>query len=499
MGDLNLSEIPDSNNSQVWIRVGLDQPDDALYQNVPPSPSPTPYIRLIRSRGDMVNGRFEIGSDSTAWLDLDVVYGKTQSVATILRTGTNGLLKSREYYNYSVVTGSRSRVPAAYKGDFGEWLPTLADVGGDRTQVPVSPQLVLVNTNNITLRTVIGGDGRAGENYGLMAIQALFLREHNRLARQFKASHPSWTDEQIYQASRRINIAQYQAIVFNEYLPSLLLVDTARLGRYRGYNPDVDPTLSHLFAFAFRFGHTSVPNVYPLKNACGGPAYNSTRDGPRSGQSFASEMHTDQIAQVGKPEYIWHAMLFAKSARIDPQFPESLRTLRGANTDIIAANQMRAAEHGIPGYNTIRKLWHGAPFADLYDYPFCRPGRDSPGPDPLACFLFMNSNVTIANTLRNLYGKVSNINFYTSVVSEEPRLAAVGQTSARIIADQFARIRDADRWWYEGSDAGFTVLEKLNLKLNMRLSTLLNRNFPEVNAQSDTLYVPNQSFFANCD
>lgn len=500
MGDLNASEIPDSNNSAVWTRVPLEQPDDALFVDLPPFGAiPVPYIRLLNSRGDMVNGKFEIGSDSTAWLDLDTVYGKTESVSTLLRSHTDGLLKTHTFVNYSVIPGSASRVPATYVGSSdGEWLPTLDEVGGDRFQVPLSLQLVLTNVINIGQRALIGGDGRAGENYGLMAIQVLFLREHNRLARQFKAKHPYWTDEQLFQAARRINIAQYQAIIYNEFLPSILLVDNVRVGPYHGYDATVDPTCSHLFAFAFRFGHTTVPNVYGLKNRCNKPAFNSTRDGPRSGQSFGGEMHADQIAQVGKPSNIWHAMLFEKSRKVDPQFPESLRTVRGANTDIIAANQFRAAEHGIPGYNNVRKHYHGAPFADLYDYPLCSPGRNSPGPDPLACFLFINSNITIANTLRNLYGKIDKINFYTAVVAEEPRLAAIGQTSARIIAEQMKRIRDADRWFFEGNDAGFTRLEVLALKYFTKFSHILSRNFPEVNVPADAFYAPNPWFFNSC-
>lgn len=498
-GDLNASEIPDSNNSDVWIRVPIDA-DDELYAIVPPIPPiAVPYMRILRSRGDFKNGRFEIGSDSTAWLDLDVVYGKTDNVTDHLRSFVDGKLISRNYVNYTVVPGSGSSVSAAFVGDFGEWLPTLEDVGDPNRQVvPVSNQLVLTTVLNLGKRAVAGGDGRAGENYGLTLIQALFLREHNRLAAEIKSGHPNWTDEQIFQAARRVNIAQYQAIVFYEFLPSLLLSESSRLGRYRGYDDSVDPTLSHLFAFAFRFGHTTVPNTYYLKNKCNQRPYNSTRDGPRSGQSFAAQMHTDQIAQVGKAEHILHALIFQEGSAIDVQFPASLRTIRGANSDIIVQNQMRAAEHGIPGYGAIRKLWHGAPHADLYDYHFCKPGKNNNNPDPLACFLYINSNVTVATKLRDLYGKVGNINFYTAVVAEEPRLAAVGQTSARIIADQFRRLRDADRWWFESDDAGFTRAQIRDLTRNMRISTLFRRNFPTANVQDEAFYAPPARFFRNC-
>lgn len=496
MGDVNISQIPDSNNPDVWIRIPLEHNNDAFYTMVPPIP--TPYMRVLKSRGDIVDGRFEVGSDSTAYLDLDIVYGKEHNVTEKLRAHTGGLLVSRIYNNYTAAAGS-SVPPTQRSGNVGEWLPLLADVDPNRECVPVSPQLVAATTANIPLRFFGSGDGRNGENYGLNLIQALFLREHNRLARQIALEKPHWNDEQIFQLARKINIAQYQSIVMYEYLPSLLLDEYSRVGRYDGYDHQVDPTPSQLFAFAFRFGHTTVPDLFFLKNECNVRPFNSTRDGPRSGQQSAAFMPADQLAQVGVPENVLHALLFETSRAVDVQFPESLRSIRGANTDIIVQNQVRASENGIPSYHTIRKLWYGGPHANLYSRSGCRPATENtPSPDPLACFQYINSNLTVATALRDMYGKINKINFYTSVVAEEPENSAIGRTSARIIADQFRRARDGDRWWFESAFSGFSPREKRHFKKEVKLHTLLRRNFPNANVQDDAFYAPEPEHFADC-
>src|SRR5262249_47470679 len=111
----------------------------------------------------------------------------------------------------------------------------------------------------------MSGDIRANENDDLMAIEILFVREHNRQAAIVQQQHPTWTDQQVYDAARQITIAEYQAIVFNEYLPSLL--GDKAVTPYNGYNPNVNPGISNVFSeAAFRFGHSQLDDDIQFKN-----------------------------------------------------------------------------------------------------------------------------------------------------------------------------------------------------------------------------------------
>ena len=48
-----------------------------------------------------------------------------------------------------------------------------------------------------------GGDVRARENPGLSALHTIFVREHNRIASALSAAATQWSDEELYQITRR--------------------------------------------------------------------------------------------------------------------------------------------------------------------------------------------------------------------------------------------------------------------------------------------------------
>src|SRR5262249_30514246 len=110
----------------------------------------------------------------------------------------------------------------------------------------------------------VAGDVRTSENTQLAALHTLLMREHNRLTDDYHAQHPDWTDEQLYQAARRMVGAMIQAVTYNEFIPALL--GLAALPAYTGYQPDADPSVSAMFStVAFRVGHTLLtPDVARL-------------------------------------------------------------------------------------------------------------------------------------------------------------------------------------------------------------------------------------------
>merc|ERR1719428_138936 len=66
------------------------------------------------------------------------------------------------------------------------------------------------------------GDGRVNENPQLSVIHTVFMREHNRVAEKLQQLNQGWSDEKIFQEAKKFVTAEYQHIVYNEWLPSII-------------------------------------------------------------------------------------------------------------------------------------------------------------------------------------------------------------------------------------------------------------------------------------
>ena len=85
-----------------------------------------------------------------------------------------------------------------------------------------------------------------------------------------RETNPNLSDEEIFQKARRWVIAEMQNIVYKEFLPTILgekIMEDFKLNLpndgFTGYDNSINPSISNEFAtFAFRFGHTLVPNFF---------------------------------------------------------------------------------------------------------------------------------------------------------------------------------------------------------------------------------------------
>lgn len=115
------------------------------------------------------------------------------------------------------------------------------------------------------------GDGRSGEQPGLLAMHHIWVLEHNQIALELAKMNPHWSEEKLYQEARRIVGAMIQHITYREFLPLVLGRDVCQLfdlellssGFYTKYDVKTNPTVANAFsAAAFRFGHALIQGSY---------------------------------------------------------------------------------------------------------------------------------------------------------------------------------------------------------------------------------------------
>lgn len=288
-------------------------------------PDATGAVRLFFFRSEYFAGtgvdspRQQINTN-TAWIDGSQIYGSDEETANYLRS----------------FQGGRMRVSD------GDLLP-LDDQG-----------------------FYVAGDIRVNEQVGLTAMHTMFVREHNRIADRMAEFHPEWTDEEIFQKTRKDIIGILQAITYNEFLPAIL--GSHALPEYQGYRPDIDASLNTEFAtVAFRFGHSMLnENLLRLDSEgvplSGGPL--PLRD---------AFFNPYWLQAEGIDPYV-SGLIRQTAQRIDTKVVDDVRNfLFGApgagGLDLPAFNIQRGRDHGLGGYNLMRVRIGMPAIAEFSDLP----------------------------------------------------------------------------------------------------------------------------------
>ena len=146
----------------------------------------------------------------THFLDLGGTYGNDDAQQNKLRTFFGGLLKS------SIVSSSDRRFLPFNKAG------TCTDERGSRLcfeagdpRASQNMMLVSVHTRNYFY------DKIKRRLKSLILLFKVWMREHNRIANELSELNPTWSDESLFQEAKRITIAEYQNVIYSEWLPIL--------------------------------------------------------------------------------------------------------------------------------------------------------------------------------------------------------------------------------------------------------------------------------------
>lgn len=364
----------------------------------------------------------------TAFLDASAVYGSDEARAQWLRSYEDGKLKVSE----------------------GNLLPWNTESGKFNDVLDAAAPLMADDTHALD-KYFVAGDIRANENPLLLTFHTIFVREHNRLCDELKASHPDWTDELLYQRARKIVGGYIQQITFEEWLPAMGIT----MPEYSGYNPSVNPSISNEFsAAAFRLGHTLInSNIIRMNN---------------DGEEMAGGTMTlkdaffnpQVILMSGGIDPFLKGMATQVQQEMDCKVINDVRNfLFGApgagGLDLAAININRGRERGIPTYNEIRQ-YLGLP--------------------PINSFYTLTGDVQVAQQMEEVYGSIDHLDAWVGMVSEShvSNDALFGELMMKIVERQFQSIRDGDRFYFE-IDPLLTESQKNDIR-NIKFRDIIMRN-----------------------
>lgn len=140
-------------------------------------------------------------NESTHEVDLAQLYGLDETVTESLRDPSNPIL-------------------LACQGEIGEELPPdLYDARGER--VPQFAGLRVIGTKHAKVdnaQLLAMGVDAGNTQIGYAMLTTLFLREHNRIAREIAAANPTWSEDRVFAAARSVLTVLLIKVVIEEYI-----------------------------------------------------------------------------------------------------------------------------------------------------------------------------------------------------------------------------------------------------------------------------------------
>jgi len=319
----------------------------------------------------------------------------------------------------------------------------------------------------------VAGDPRVMENPELTAVDVLFVREHNWWVATLSHEHPDWSGQQLYDMAKAITTAEYQNIIYKEFLP--VLIGNA-IRPYRGYNAAVAAQVTQEFSTAaFRLGHSQVSDEQTGLDNAGNVTFVESL-----AQSF---FNTPAIDEANGFDPLLRGISADNAEATDVYTVAALRDLLFAplvggdvdKMDLIAIDIQRERDVGLGTLNETRQA------LGLFQY---------------SSFAQVTRDPILQGDLQIVYGTVDNLDLFIGGLAEDHVSGAdVGPTFQTIIARQFAALRDGDRffWLNQGFDRRTSSLIS-----NSTLATLILRNTDTTALQAKVFLPPAFSTAANC-
>jgi prostaglandin-endoperoxide synthase 2 len=356
-------------------------------------------------------------------IDLTNLYGLNPNVARQLRTLEGGQLKSQQ------IGGEEFPQYVCENGEIKPEFSLITVVDFDDQSADTRDKLFAMGSDTSSLQV------------GFVLHNVLFLREHNRIARELAAADRGWDDERLFATTRNILTVLLMKIVLEDYInhitPTIFQIslDPGRFPNERWYRQN---WMAIEFNLLYRW-HPLVPSSYIIGGQevpIADTLYNTeipTRYGLGALFEAASIQPAGQVTLGNTPQQLWYVEALSMQAA--------------------RANRLRS-------YNDYRQLSR-TPRVTEFDQ--------------------ITGNVRVRDGLKLLYRHVDNIEFYVGLFAEPaPENGVLPNLMGKMVAlDAFSQVYTnpllAPRIYNQET---FSPLGMEIINSTKTLSQVVNRNVP---------------------
>ncbi|CAH2273697.1 dual oxidase 2-like [Pelobates cultripes] len=289
------------------------------------------------------------------------------------------------------------------------------------------------------------GNAMANESPFIQAESIIWFRYHNYIAQNFSDSNPDWSDEVVFQNARKWVIATYQNIAFYEWLPLFI---SSGVSVYQGYKQHQDPSVSPEFlALTSQVLYSMMPSgVYMRNSTCHFRNVTGLNDQTWPALRLCNNYWNRENPNLQTATDIDELVLGMASQiaeKEDNIMVEDLRDywygkMQYSRTDLSAASIQSGRDFGLPSYNNMM---------EFYSLPPLQQWKDIQNPE-------------IRDQLSSLYmSNIQNLELISGVLSEIN--GSLGDLVTNVTLNQFYRIRDGDRFWFENEKNGLFTSEEI--------------------------------------
>jgi peroxidase len=276
------------------------------------------------------------------------------------------------------------------------------------------------------------GDDRVNQTPFISIWYSIFFRNHNHLADKLAVINRHWDEEQIFQETRKINVAVYQKIIYEEWLPIFLGHNT--IFEQAQYDPNLDASTANEFSAAsFRFMHSFINSEFQLFD-----------------ENMTSKSYniSDTITKSKMLENFYEEILrgfMAQKINLVGYSSEVLNKLfKGKNEiglDLLSIDILRGRDHGIPPFTKYMKMCKLKSNVRVFDD------------------LYPQISKMAITQLRQTYKSVFDVDLIVGGALEnivkngtEDFPGFFGPTLACVIMEQFRRFKAGDAYFYSHLD-----------------------------------------------